>query len=352
METSCTFVVDRLFPPYSQLYLHHDRERAALWCYLNPDRTCATLTLVGELRDVQERARKLCHDSPAATQELQYLVFASANPAVFSFGGDLELFVQLIETRDRDRLYDYGRDCIDVVYQNWASLGVPTLTTISLVQGMALGGGFEGALSSNVLIAEENAQLGFPEVLFNLFPGMGGYSLLTRRIEPWRAERLLRSANQYRARELRDMGVVDVLAPDGEGVHAVNDFIRQRRHTRHGQLAIQRVRQRVNPLTREELLDVIEIWVDTALGISARDLRLMTQLHGAQRRYNGVEEKVGAWMPPAAKPQTGHPWPAAPASVPSAKPQTGHPWPAAPASVPSANVQEVELEKVRPLTVA
>ena len=348
METSCTFVVDRLFPPYSQLYLHHDRERAALWCYLNPDRPCSTQTLLGELRDVQVRARKLLNDSPASTEELQYLVFASANPAVFSFGGDLELFVQLIETRDRDRLYDYGRDCIEFVYQNWSGLESMSLTTISLVQGMALGGGFEGALSTHVLIAEENAQLGFPEVLFNMFPGMGAYSLLTRRIEPWRAERLMRSANQYRARELRDMGVVDVLVPDGEGVHAVNDFIRQRRHTRHGQLAIQRVRQRVNPLTRAELLDVIEIWVDTALGLSARDLRFMSQIHGAQRRYNGVEEKAGTWMPPAANPQPGLTlW-----QDERAK-RVGLPLrPAALASVPSANVQEIELEKVRPLTVA
>jgi DSF synthase len=47
------------------------------------------------------------------------------------------------------------------------------VTTIALVQGDALGGGFETALSSNVLIAERSAKLGFPEILFNLFPGMG-----------------------------------------------------------------------------------------------------------------------------------------------------------------------------------
>jgi len=300
MDTSCTFIIDRMFPPYSQLHLQHDRERATLWCYLSPDRPCGTLTLVGEIRDLQDRLQKLIHETPNAAQEVHYLVFASANPVIFSLGGDLELFVQLIEARDRDRLYDYGRDCIEVVYQNWSSLESPTLTTISLVQGLALGGGFEGALSTNVLIAEENAQLGFPEVLFNMFPGMGAYSLLIRRIEPWRTEQLMRSANQYRARELRDLGVVDVLAADGEGVHAVNDFIRQRRHSRRGQLAIQRVRQRVNPLTRAELLDVIEIWVETAMGLSTRDLRLMTQIHGAQRRYHTVEEKAGVWTPPVA----------------------------------------------------
>src|SRR3972149_4441233 len=63
-----------------------------------------------------------------------------------------------------------------------STFACPTLTTISLVQGDALGGGFETALSSDVIIAEQSAAMGLPEVLFNLFPGMGAYSLLTRRI--------------------------------------------------------------------------------------------------------------------------------------------------------------------------
>ena len=46
----------------------------------------------------------------------------------------------------------------------------PTLTKIVLVQGDALGGGFECALASDVIVAEESAQMGLPEILFNLFP--------------------------------------------------------------------------------------------------------------------------------------------------------------------------------------
>ena len=50
-----------------------------------------------------------------------------------------------------------------------------------------LGGGFEAALSSQVLIAERSARFGFPEIMFNLFPGMGAYSLISRRIGGKRA---------------------------------------------------------------------------------------------------------------------------------------------------------------------
>ena len=269
-------------PQYSQLLCNYDSERNALWYYLNSARSYSTQTLVAEVRDLQIRVARYLNSSADAGDRLQYLVAASATPQIFNLGGDLSLFVRFITARDRDGLYDYARAAIDIVYHNWINLGVPGLTTISLVQGSALGGGFEGALSSNVLIAEEGAQMGFPEILFNLFPGMGAYSLLTRRVEAVRAERLLRSGRQYGGRELREMGIVDVIARNGEGVQAVNDFIRRRRHSRNGQLAIQKVCQMVNPLTYQELVDVVEIWVDTAMRLTVRDLRVMRQIAAAQ----------------------------------------------------------------------
>jgi len=299
MEACREFVLPLDLPEYSDLYTHYDAERKALWCYLNSARPCSTMTLAEQVRDVQLRVGAYLASSSRARESLHYFVVASANPRIFNLGGDLKLFTQLIVDRNRDALTDYGRRCIDIVYDNFTNLGVPTLTTISLVQGAALGGGFEGALSSNVLIAEEGAELGFPEVLFNLFPGMGAYSLLSRRIEPWRAERLLRTARQYPARELWEMGVVDLVVPKGEGVFAVNDFIRRRRASRTGHQAIHRVRQRVNPLTREELMDVVDIWVETALQLTERDLRVMARIAEAQPRLHVAEQESVAVRAPA-----------------------------------------------------
>ena len=280
-------------PPYTQLLISHDPERLALWYYLNPKpRLCSTKTLATEIRDLQTRVTACLNNSQSARDNLRYLVAASATPKVFNLGGDLELFIDLINERDRDALYNYGRAAVEVLYHNWINLGIPTLTTISLVQGTALGGGFEGALSGNVLIAEEGAQMGFPEIMFNLFPGMGGYSLLVRRIEPIRAERLLHSGRQYYARELWEMGLVDELAPEGEGVHIVNDFIRRQERFANGHLAIRQVRQRVNPLTYEELLDVVEIWAGAAMRLTTRDLRLMTQITQAQDQLEVPEDEA------------------------------------------------------------
>ena len=94
-----------------------------------------------------------------------------------SLGGDLTRFLQSIRTGNREWLYGYAKACIDVLYPNIVGYDLP-ITTISLVTGDALGGGFEAALSSHVLIAERGTQLGLPEILFNLFPEMGAFQLL------------------------------------------------------------------------------------------------------------------------------------------------------------------------------
>ena len=96
-------------------------------------------------------------------QRAHYYVCGSRAPRVFNLGGDLDLFKQLIDARDRQGLLRYGRACIDVLYRNYIGHELP-VTTVSLVQGECLGGGFEAALSSDVLVAERQARFGFPEI--------------------------------------------------------------------------------------------------------------------------------------------------------------------------------------------
>jgi DSF synthase len=287
-------------PQYRQLITHVDTERRAVWHYINPTpRPAFTKVVLEEIRDVQRRVKAHLGDDLDMDADIRYLVLASAVPRVYCLGGDLHLFSRVIRERDRETLTEYGRLCIDCVHGNASHVGVPGLTTISLVQGSALGGGFEAALSTNVLVAERSATFGFPEIIFNLFAGMGAYSLLSRRIDPIRADRMMRSGEQYSAEQLYDMGIVDVLAEDGEGVRAVNDYIRKHQRSYNGLTAIQQVRQRLFPLTYQELDDVVAIWVDAAMRLTDRDLRTMERLVAAQHRLaartdggNAAPEKV------------------------------------------------------------
>jgi DSF synthase len=271
---------------YRQLVTRFDHEHGAVWCYMQPTvRPCFTPELLAEMRQLQcaveQQARndQLNGNSPG----LRYQVLASRMLGVFNLGGDLLLFLEAIRNRDRDGLFRYAKSCIDMLYNTAMSYNLP-MTTISLVQGEALGGGFEAALASNVLIAERSAKMGLPEILFNLFPGMGAYSLLARRLDPARAEKIILSGKIYGAEELYEMGVVDILANDGEGEQTVNAYIKKQNQTYRGYQAVRRIRQRYQPIDYQELLDITEQWVDAALQLQGKDLRIMERLAQSQSR--------------------------------------------------------------------
>ncbi len=280
----------------SQLEVEFDPESRTLWSFMNPRGTpCFSLSLLNDIRS---------HDSILELNKghvfyegrmirAHYYVGASRVKGVFNLGGDLALFQMLIRTGDREALADYGRRCIDVAYPRIRNYGSPSLTTISLVQGDALGGGFEAALSSDVIIAEESASMGLPEILFNLFPGMGAYSLLSRRIGPRAAEELILSGRIVKAPELHEMGVIDVIAPDGQGEKATYDWIRKHDKRRNGMQGLRRARQFVHPITREELDGIVDVWVDTALNLDEKDLKMMKRLVSAQIRRGSERPAAG-----------------------------------------------------------
>jgi DSF synthase len=126
--------------------------------------------------------------------------------------------------------------------------------------------------------------MGLPEILFNLFPGMGAYSLLARRIGMRAAEELILSGRVLPAQQLHEMGVVDVLAPDGQGETVVRQWIAKNAKRRNGLQAVHRVRQLVHPVTREELDAITDTWVDAALLLEDRDLKMMSRIVRAQMR--------------------------------------------------------------------
>lgn len=250
------------------------------WFYMHgAPRPCFTPTL---LQDIDSWFRQVKQEQDASGgEQYRYLVLASNIEGVFNLGGDLALFRNLIQERDGHGLLDYAKACINVLYQNIVHLE-RDLTTVALVQGDALGGGFEAALSSNVVIAERGCKMGLPEILFNLFPGMGAFSLLSRRIGPVRAEQMILSGRLYAAEELYEAGVVDILAEKGEGELALADYIRRAERAANGYRAMREVKDACNPVTYQELLEITTIWVEAALRLEARDLRMMERLVGRQ----------------------------------------------------------------------
>jgi len=267
-----------------QLRVNFDRNTNAIWSRWSPaPRPCLNPQLLSDLLRYCDFLRTSDARIFDQTEEhpIEYVVIASDVAGVFNLGGDLDLFIQLIETRDRDGLLRYGRACVDVQYRNYVCHDLP-VTTIALVQGECLGGGFEGALSSEIIIAEKSARFGFPEVLFNMFPGMGAYSFLSRKVGDKLACELIGSGKVYGANDMLTYGVVDAVVEDGQGEAEVKALIRRRARSRNGLAGLGAVRRRVAPVDYSELMDVVRIWVDTALRLNTRDIKLMQKLVARQ----------------------------------------------------------------------
>jgi DSF synthase len=277
---------DLLKAEYSQLRTRFDADQGVLWTLVSQKAVpCVTPELLQDLgrhhESIEHSQGKLLIESEL--HEIRYSVLASITPGVFNLGGQLALFRQLIRNQDRESLLRYAVACIDVIFPRMRHFDLP-LVTITLLQGDALGGGLEAALASDIVIAERNCQLGFPEILFNLFPGMGAYSLVARKVSPKFAEKMILSGKIYSAEELHEIGVVDILAEDGKGVEAVNDYIKKQERRSNGFLAVQKARHRFNPLTYQELIDITTVWVDAALKLTEKDLKVMDRFVRSQEK--------------------------------------------------------------------
>ena len=215
-------------------------------------------------------------------QPVHYTVMRSAHPDYFNLGGDLAHFHDCIQRRDRRALHDYSLTCANMLYE-WSSVLGAEATTISLVQGRALGGGFETALAADFIVAEEQSEFGFPEILFGLFPCTGGMSLLAQRIGARAAERMLSDGRIYTAANLKEMGVIDEVCPKGQGERAVEKLIAEHAKHRQARLMLQRSRHRMAGLDLAELHAVVEEWTDTAMALGSHDLRVMEMLVKLQR---------------------------------------------------------------------
>lgn len=235
----------------------------------------------------------------ASSQQLQYLVLSSAREGVFNLGGDLEHFLDLITRQDKQGLSEYGHTCTDILARSMGG-DEQRLCSIALVEGEALGGGFEAALAADVLIAEKRARFGFPETQFGLFPGMGAFSFLARKLAPALAKRLITSGRIHTAEELYDMGVVDVLVEDDRGEEMVHHYIRRRQQREGGFRAMDTIMNQHNPVTNSELESIVDLWVDTALQLDKHNLDMMRYLLKAQTKRWGTEQPQQDLMQKAA----------------------------------------------------
>ncbi|MBI3480846.1 MAG: crotonase/enoyl-CoA hydratase family protein [Nitrosomonadales bacterium] len=277
---------------YSQISTRFDPEYGVLWTQMNPvGIPCCSKELLEDLyhhhKTIENSGGKVQIGSQL--HSVHFSVVSSLTPRVFNLGGDLRLFSALIKNKDRQALLKYSTLCLDLMFCRMNHFKSP-LITISLVQGDALGGGLEAALTSDVIIAERGTKMGFPEMLFNLIPGHGAFSMVARKIGVNLAEKLILSGKVYPVEELHGLGLVDVLVEKGEGEEAIHDYVAKRSRNANGYMALQKAKQRFNPLTYQEMMDITNIWVDAALNLGEKDLKVMDRFARSQHKLFGNGE--------------------------------------------------------------
>ena len=220
-------------------------------------RTCVTPIQCFSLAGISEMQRVL-DDISANPGLVRHLVVSSDVTGVFNFGGDLSLFVLLVKAQDADSLRLYGRRCIEMVWwlENAAQRGVHTTV---LVQGDTLGGGLESVMPFHRVIFEKSAQAGFPEVLFNLFPGMGAWHFTIRKAGFAVANDMVLSGKLFSAEQLYRRSLVDLVVDDGLGEAAIEHVIRTVDPKLRGTLAALHAQRLAAPITYESLVATVDL---------------------------------------------------------------------------------------------
>ncbi|CAH3729531.1 MULTISPECIES: crotonase/enoyl-CoA hydratase family protein [Enterobacter] len=266
---------------FTQLSGYYEAERRTVWMMLRAQpRPCFNHALIEEIMNLSWLVRQ-------SGFAVDFWVTGSLVPEMYNVGGDLQFFVECIQNGRREALRAYARACVDCVHA--ASRGFDTgAITLAMVEGSALGGGFEAALAHHFVLAQRDARLGFPEIAFNLFPGMGGYSLVARRSGMKLAEELIYKGESHTAEWYEQHGLVDVLYEPGQSYVSVRTFIDTLRPKLNGVRAMLRARTRVLQLPRSELMDITEDWVDAAFCLEPKDIAYMERLVMLQNRHHAA----------------------------------------------------------------
>ena len=274
---------------FQNVDLEYDAASRSVWMFYKEDGPpFYSLQTLNDIASIRESLWALMRANGARNFPVRYLAMASHKPGVFNLGGDLAMFARSIREREGEALRTYAHACVDLVYGLTTGFGLPLLT-VAVVGGQALGGGLEAALAQDFLVADEAAKMGVPEVAFNTFPGMGAVTLLSRRLGQARAEEIIGSGRTYSGQQMFDMGVVDILAPEGRSAATALAWMVDGGAERYERrLAIARARRRFFPVSYDELIEITDLWVNCSLEVTLADLRHMERLAAAQKRMIGA----------------------------------------------------------------
>lgn len=193
----------------------------------NPPMNVLSNQVISELNEVFSGLK--------SDEEVIAIILTGKGEKAFVAGADIKEFPERESTQP-----DHG-PTVHEIFNMIENIPKPT---IAVLNGYTLGGGLELALTCDIRIAEEHAQIGLPEVKLSLLPGAGGTQRLPRLIGPAKAKELLFTGDSLSANEAERIGIVNSVVPQGEGLAAGIKLAGK--FARHSLQSLSRLKELVN----------------------------------------------------------------------------------------------------------
>ncbi len=196
----------------------------------------------------------------AAEGQAHAVIIHSTLPSGFSAGADLrELYRRVQELPQAERMAGL-RDFLKRIHKVMNALDASPLTTIAAVHGVTFGGGFELALTCDLIIADKMARFCFPELRLGLIPGFGGIPRLKRDLGNALVRDLLLTGRSINATRAHAVGLVSQVTAEGQALRVARATAAQiKKFDRATSAAAKKF---IKPIPHEELKQEIEIFCD------------------------------------------------------------------------------------------
>jgi len=263
-----------------QIDLDFEPDIRTLWITLKPEpKPVFTLPAISSVKKVQEAVIRLWSGAPASP--VMFLAYRGVGP-LFSLGGDLDFYLDCLAERNSEGLLDYARQAAEVIASNTDGLRGMAIT-MTTIHGKALGGGIDPARACHVLVGEEQATFGYPEIHYNHFP-ISAVPILSRHVGTVQAERILTQGLDYTATEFHACGVLDAVVPTGAGEEWIRSHAKRSLPSHRARMALIAAFNRRSGNLAVELKEAVDTWVKHFMELKPIDISKLQRIAQVQER--------------------------------------------------------------------
>ena len=192
--------------------------------------------------------------------EAHALIIYSEMKSGFCAGADLRELYQRSQAMDKAEATKGVRDFLERIHRVLNLIDATPLTTIAAVHGVTFGGGFELALTCDLIIADKMARFCFPELRLGLIPGFGGIPRLKRDLGNAVVRDLLLTGRSFNASKAQQIGLVSQVVGEGEALPAARAAAAQLKKFDRATAAA--AKKFIKPIPHEELRREIDLFCE------------------------------------------------------------------------------------------